>query len=856
MNSACADITQQEAGTIVIPPVAVAFLTSQNAPVNSSCGMEWAELSEMLRDVKISNSKDGLAWMPAEIEPGARNGERVQGVTALVLDIEARTSKDTSTGIKTVIWQEPPATDEIAAELSLSGHACILHTSFHHHDTAILPSDKPHPRYRVVFAVSRPLAKEEIKPLALHVAILLGLSDCVDTSCMEPAHLFFLPRCPAERIDDFRHEVIEGVPLDVDALLNDAYRVSDALAKATKKKCATKTGGVIDAFNNTYEPGAILEQHGYLLMRNRWMHPKSTTGMPGVRSLPDTSPERVYSSHSNDPLNDGHAHDAFDCFRILKHGGDIKAAVKKAAHMLGMQSQKTAPPGSDSSLSIALDDAMPLSESTAQSDTSLAQSDDEIIQWLASLMPLEYDRVRKEQATALKVRPGTLDAMVKGARSDESEAGRLPFDEVEPHPKPIDPAQLLDEVSATIQRYIVLDTEQAQAAALWCALTWFIDVVEVAPLAIINAPEKSCGKTQLLTVLGRMAYRPLPASNASASALFRAVELWKPTILIDEADTFFRDNAELQGMVNAGYLRDGYVLRSEAVGDNFVPRMFSVFSAKAIAGIALEKHLSDATMSRGVLFNLRRKLSHESVNRLRNADRDIFVGTAKKLARFAADYSQHVRLARPALPDALSDRDQDNWEPLLAIASCAGDVWLARATAAALKLSGTSEKVAGIGNELLADIQHVFESQKLDKISTAKLIEELCIDQEGAWAAYNRGKQITSRQFAKLLKPYGIASKSIRVKTDTPKGFELSQFSDAFERYLSTPQNLPQHPQHPLNTSKRGALGVADNPPQKITGNDAATLKGLNSFGCGGVADKTPISWGARPKVSILGANI
>jgi Protein of unknown function (DUF3631) len=32
-------------------------------------------------------------------------------------------------------------------------------------------------------------------------------------------------------------------------------------------------------------------------------------------------------------------------------------------------------------------------------------------------------------------------------------------------------------------------------------LTWFIDVITIAPLAVITAPEKRCGKTQLLSVL-------------------------------------------------------------------------------------------------------------------------------------------------------------------------------------------------------------------------------------------------------------------------------------------------------------------------------------------------------------------
>jgi putative DNA primase/helicase len=505
------------------------------------------------------------------------------------------------------------------------------------------------------------------------------------------------------------------------------------------------------------------------------------------------------------------------------------------------------PVGSDSSPPIASVEAIPLPESPAQADIPPAQSDAEIIKYLASLKPLQYDRVRKDQAKVLgNIRPATLDAMVKAARNDESEADRLPFAEVEPHPEPIDPAQLLNEVSDTIQQFIVLEIAEARATALWVALTHFIDVVEYAPLVIINAPEKSCGKTQLLTVMGRMSYRPLPASNASASALFRAVELWKPTILIDEADTFFRDNAELHGMVNAGYQRGSFVLRSEPVGDSFEPRSFSVFAAKALAGIALEKHLPDSTLSRGIVINLRRKLPHEEAARLRHADSGLFAGIASKLARFAEDYSEQVRQARPALPDALSDRDQDNWDPLFAIASCAGAEWLARATAAALKLSGAADKTVSTGNELLADIQHVFEIKGVDRISTAHLIDALCSDQEAAWASYNKGSPLNQRQLARLLKPYdGIASKTIRWGAyETSKGFELSQFSNIFLRYLSTPLNYPTHPTQTLEANKHEGLSVPDCPTQKAIRHSADTPEGPQSLGCAVVSDKTPILGG------------
>jgi putative DNA primase/helicase len=183
--------------------------------------------------------------------------------------------------------------------------------------------------------------------------------------------------------------------------------------------------------------------------------------------------------------------------------------------------------------------------------------------------------------------------------------------------------------------------EQANAAALWVAYTWFIDAVEVAPLAIINAPEKACGKSMLLEVLGRMCAKPLSVANVTPAALFRSVEHWNPTLLIDEADTFFSGKDELKGLINAGYTRaNAFVLRT--VGDNHEPKMFKVWGAKALAGISLEKHLPDSTMSRAIMFCLRRKLPHDSVERLRHAEAGLFTGIASKLSRFANDYSQQI----------------------------------------------------------------------------------------------------------------------------------------------------------------------------------------------------------------------
>lgn len=435
-----------------------------------------------------------------------------------------------------------------------------------------------------------------------------------------------------------------------------------------------------------------------------------------------------------------------------------------------------------------------------------AKPTDQVIADLATLSAIDYDRARKDAAQRLGVQVKTLDDMVKEARNQASPSAKLPFPTVEPWPEPVDPASIFDETVEIILRYVVMDTEAARAASLWIAMTYFTHVIEVAPLALITAPEKACGKSQLLTIFGFLVARPLSAANSTVSFLFRAIEAWNVTVLIDEADTFLRENNEFKGLVNAGHTRaNAFVGRT--VGDNFEPRLFIIWGAKAFAGIALERHLPDSTMSRGIVFIMRRKLPHEKVERLRHADRRVFEVLASKLARFALDYSDRVRDARPVLPDPLSDRAQDNWEALFAIAECAGPKWVEYATDAALKLSNDSAASASRGNELLADIKAVFERKQVTRISTADLLEALILDDpEAPWATYNRGKPLTARQLGRLLEPYGIHSKTVRFGPLTPKGFELSQFADAFARYLTPPASA-------VMPSGDGHLQVPDDGP-------------------------------------------
>ncbi|MBI4030692.1 MAG: DUF3631 domain-containing protein [Proteobacteria bacterium] len=403
----------------------------------------------------------------------------------------------------------------------------------------------------------------------------------------------------------------------------------------------------------------------------------------------------------------------------------------------------------------------------------------------------------------------------------------------------VDAKDLLNEISETIRKFIVCNDETVVAATLWTAFTWLIDHVQVAPLAIITAPEKRCGKSQLLTLMGEMSRNALIASNISASAIYRVIEEHYPTLLIDEADTFLRDTESMRGIINSGHTRkNAYVVRVD--GDDLKTKQFSTWSAKVICGIG---SMPETLIDRAIILELRRKLSHEKIERLRHADPEHFRNLQRKLSRFALDAGAAIEAARPSLPDSLNDRAQDNWEPLLAIADYAGGEWPEMARKTALTLSEANQDSLSLSAELLADIQEIFAGKRImaDRISTADLLNELNGDDLKPWQTYDRGKPMRPRQLAKRLAEYGIKPTVIRIGNSTPRGFYRTSFEDAFMRYLPSAPPPPEKSATAQQTSENplytGFSDGIDDLPCCATEASNATGNPQNDNECFTVAD-------------------
>ena len=454
---------------------------------------------------------------------------------------------------------------------------------------------------------------------------------------------------------------------------------------------------------------------------------------------------------------------------------------------------------------------------------------------LASLSAVEYEQQRTDAAKALNMRASALDKIIKGIKADaeqQDNSGEL-FPIVEPWGESVDGVALLDDITGLIHSHIACENPTAQAAALWIVFTWCIDAMQIAPIACITAPEKRCGKTQLLTLIGLLCHKPLPASNITAAALFRSIDKWSPTLLIDEADSFMKDNEELRGVVNAGHSRsNAFVIRT--TGDNHEPSRFNVWGAKAISGIG---HLSETLKDRSILLELRRKQSHEQRERLRHANPAKMERIKRQLCRWSTDNLNALRHARPALPDMLNDRAQDNWESLLAIADQVGDHWPTSARKAALSISGIETNAPSVNEELLADIKAVFDKTKQSKIFSTDLLEYLCADDEAPWATYNRGRPLTARQLSGRLSGFGLKSKQVWAHGRNNRGYDVSDFNDIFARYLPEPSVSSARPLEPLQdkafkgkTSARSGSGLADKKPlQPLQGKASSTLADRNA---------------------------
>jgi putative DNA primase/helicase len=410
------------------------------------------------------------------------------------------------------------------------------------------------------------------------------------------------------------------------------------------------------------------------------------------------------------------------------------------------------------------------------------QAENHLIGGLASLDLLEYELQRDTAAVRLGIRVSALDKLVKGLRATtQDESPALPHLSVEPSAEPVGGAALLNSLRKVFRRYVVLPNGADIALPLWVLHAWTMDAGDISPLMVLVSPTKRCGKTSVLIVLYFLTPRSELSSNITAPALFRYIEDVRPTLLIDEADSFAKDNEELRGILNSGHTKAAAnVIRNV----DHKPRRFSTWAPKAIATIST---LADTLEDRAVVVRLQRKPPGATVERLQRRDNADFAALRSQAARWAADNFDKLADPDPGMPD-LNDRAADNWRPLLAIADLAGGTWPEEARRAACLVSG-EEQDGPLGVELLRDIRSAFGDD--DVIRSSDLVAKLTGDRERPWAEWKHRRPLTQKQLAGLLAPFHIISLTVHPPgLPDGKGYRRIDFQEAWAAYCPG-QNTP-----------------------------------------------------------------
>lgn len=433
---------------------------------------------------------------------------------------------------------------------------------------------------------------------------------------------------------------------------------------------------------------------------------------------------------------------------------------------------------------------------------------------LAVLTPFEYEQERGAAAKRLGVRPSALDKLVKTQRSTARAQDDVGLESLSPWPKSVDGAEVAEDIRRSLLSHVVFSSpSDADAATLWIFGTFLMDIWPLWPKLLIRSPQKRCGKTTSLETIEGFAYRGMTTSNISSAALFRAVDAWHPTLLIDEADRFLKGDDALNGLLNAGHRRRAaFVTRVEEIDGQRVPRRFSVWGAQVIATIGRQ---AGTLEDRSVTVDLRRKLRSDRVRKLPLDHFERSLSHRRKLLRWTEDNASALKLSASEPPPCGNDRAQDNWTPLWRIAEAIGGDWPARARTAYLVKAEHGEDDESVAVELLKDIASIIARATKSRIPTDVLLTALNDLDDRPWRELGNDDGMTAHALARHLKPFGATPRQYRDGPWSGKGYDRAQLEDAIRRYCGsvTPAEI-ETPKHRNETkglcAARSETDVAD----------------------------------------------
>jgi hypothetical protein len=333
----------------------------------------------------------------------------------------------------------------------------------------------------------------------------------------------------------------------------------------------------------------------------------------------------------------------------------------------------------------------------------------------------------------------------------------------------------------------------------WVLAAWLADKWDRFPHLAVTSPEKRCGKTLYLRLLELLTPNPYNTANISPAAIYRLIELRKPTLLLDELQSMRRRGSEASEVVrelfNAGIDRNAKVLRVGGEGRDQIQE-FSVYSPKVLSLIG---DLDNVLADRCLPIRMTRKTSADKVEHYRSRVVDpVGYEIAQKMKEWAEENADRAARVYDRLEpfEIENDRMAELLLPLQAVLSIENRDQLEVLERYAVSLDERDKEAERMspGIRLLTALREIFNQSEARAgnpkcfLETISLIAELAQRTEEPWSTFTRGNAITPEALANLLRPYGIKSeRAMRGGRQTPRGYFKPRFTEAWRRYLPLP---------------------------------------------------------------------
>jgi hypothetical protein len=350
-----------------------------------------------------------------------------------------------------------------------------------------------------------------------------------------------------------------------------------------------------------------------------------------------------------------------------------------------------------------------------------------------------------------------------------------------------DGGALVRDLEACFVRYVVLPLKTALPLALWTIATHLFESFDAFAYLAVSSPVPQCGKTRLLEILELVVLNPRRASNISEAALFRVIEKFKPTLMLDEAETLKgkSERAEyLRQILNAGNRQGAVATRCIGQGASLDVKDFSVFCPKVVCGIG---SFPPTIADRAISIPMQRRKKSDSIERLSvRAIKPEGETLQCRASAFASQRRVEIEAAyeNTAL-EFLGDRDADSWAPLFAVLAVADPARVPELRACAEHLTGA--KAADAADEslslrLLHDLRDVWPDSEPYAFSE-DLKGRLRAVEDGPWSESEI--DLTERKLARMLKGFKLHSATVRIGEKTRKGYSREAFEAASAPYLA-----------------------------------------------------------------------